>query len=163
LSSERDQLLQQLSSVVRRNQRATDAVDEAAQGLMGINRSDGRALDFLDQRGRVTAGELAREMALTTGAITAVIDRLERAGYARRVADPEDRRRVLVEITDRARELSWELFGPLAKAAGPLLEGYDDDQLRMLIEFNELAAGMQERHAAWLRTQPSAPGYSSLT
>ena len=89
-----------------------------------------------------------------------MIDRLERAGYAKRIADPGDRRRVLVQITDRARELSWELFGPLAAASGPLLDRYTEEQLEMLAEFHRLAAGMQERHADWLRkrARPEPPG-----
>src|SRR5208283_5596799 len=97
-------------------QRASAAVNDAANQLLGINATDGRCLDILAQHGSLTAGELAREARLTTGGLTAVIDRLERAGYAKRIADPGDRRRVLVQITDRARELSWELFGPLAAA-----------------------------------------------
>ena len=154
MSSDREQILGELSSIVRRNQRATDRVDEAANDLLGVNRTDGRCLDILDQHGRMTAGELAREARLTTGAITAVVDRLERAGYARRVPDPADRRRVLVEVTERARELAYELFGPLAQASGPLLEDYSDEQLRLLIEFHRIASEMQERHAEWLRAHP---------
>jgi len=149
-SDPRQALLGALSEAVRRNQRSTDAVDEAAQALMGVNRTDGRCMDILDRHGRMTAGELARDARLTTGAITAVIDRLERGGYAHRVPDPDDRRRVLVELTEHARMLSWELFGPLAEAAGPLLDSYDDAQLELLIEFNRLASEVQERHAEWL-------------
>ncbi|MGO9791191.1 MAG: MarR family transcriptional regulator, partial [Solirubrobacteraceae bacterium] len=122
MSSEREDLLNELSTAVRRDQRATVAVNEAANDLLGINGTDGRCLDILAQHGSLSAGELAREAQLTTGGLTAVIDRLARAGYARRLADPGDRRKVLVEITDRARELSWELFGPLAPASGPLHE-----------------------------------------
>jgi DNA-binding MarR family transcriptional regulator len=156
MSSERENLLGELSGAVRRDQRATVAVNEAANHLLGINGTDGRCLDILAQHGSLSAGELAREAQLTTGGLTAVIDRLERAGYARRAADPGDRRRVLVEITDRARELSWELFGPLAAASGPLLERYTDEQLTMLAEFHRIAAGMQERHADWLRERTGA-------
>jgi DNA-binding MarR family transcriptional regulator len=156
MSSERDLLLGKLSDAVRRDQRATVAVNEAANHLLGINGTDGRCLDILAQHGSLNAGELALHAQLTTGGLTAVIDRLERAGYARRTADPSDRRRVLVEITDRARELSWELFGPLAAASGPLLEHYSDEQLQMLAEFHRIAAGMQERHTDWLRERDAA-------
>ncbi len=60
---------------------------------------------------------------------------------------------MLVELTPYAREVSAELFGPLAAAAGPLLERYSDEQLVMLIEFAELGRRIQDRHAEWLRTQ----------
>lgn len=152
----RAELLGQLAAEVRANQRATDLVDEAAAQLLGTNRTDGRCLDILDQHGRMSAGELAKESNLTTGAITAVIDRLERAGYAQRVADPDDRRRVLVELTARAQELTWEMFGPLAEEAGPLLGRYSDDELRLLIEFHRLGREVQERQAQRLRDRLDA-------
>ncbi len=148
----------QLSDAVRANQRATDAVDAAAGELLGVNRTDGHCLDILDQRGRISAGELARESGLTTGAITAVIDRLERAGFVARVRDPDDRRRVLVELTERARNLTWELFGPLAEQTAPLLDRYDDEQLRLLIDFNQLGRQAQEQHAQWLRDRLRSRG-----
>ena len=151
MSSDRRRLLAALSDAVRRNQRATDLVDEAASQLLGINRTDARCLDILDQHRRLTAGELAREARLTTGAITAVVDRLEQAGLVRRIGDPADRRRVLIEPTDTARRLSGELFGPMADAAGALLAHYSDQQLELLIDFHRLGAELQERHAQWLR------------
>jgi DNA-binding MarR family transcriptional regulator len=138
---------------VRANQRATAIVDDLVGELMGINQTDGRALDLLDQHGRMSAGELARASGLTTGAITAVVDRLERAGYAQRVPDPQDRRRVLVEVTAKAKAATEELFGPLADTAWPLLERWNDEQLEMLLEFLRLSRGVQEQHAESLRAR----------
>jgi DNA-binding MarR family transcriptional regulator len=151
--SDRTELLGDLSVALRRAQRSTDQLGQAAQAVLGLNRTDGTCLDILDQHGTITAGELARESQLTTGAVTAVIDRLAKAGYARRAADPRDRRRVIVEITEHARERSWELFAPLAQESGPLLDGFTDDSLRTLIEFLRVTAEMQERHAERLRVQ----------
>jgi DNA-binding MarR family transcriptional regulator len=101
----------------------------------------------------MSAGELARASGLTTGAITGVIDRLERLGYAQRVADPDDRRRVLVEPTPKARDLSWELFGPLAELVEPMMARYNDEQVELLIEFQRLGREVQERLAEGLREQ----------
>jgi DNA-binding MarR family transcriptional regulator len=152
--SRREQLLQQLADEVRAGQRATDAVDEAVSAVMGINRTDGKVLDILDQFGRMSAGELARHSKLTTGAVTAVVDRLERAGYVQRVADPSDRRRVLVDVTDKARKLTWELMGkPLSEAALPAVRRYTNKELELLIEFTHMGREMQERHADWLRSR----------
>ncbi len=137
---------------------ATGAVDEAAGQVLGVNSTDQRCLDILDHHGQMSAGELARHSRLTTGAVTAVIDWLERAGYVQRTADPDDRRRVLVELTPAAHQASWELFGPLAEAAGPLLARYSDDELRLLIEFNVLGREVQERHAEWIRARESPSG-----
>ncbi|PZS10507.1 MAG: MarR family transcriptional regulator [Solirubrobacterales bacterium] len=156
-SHTRSQLLAALADAVRANQRATDVVDELAGQLHGVNRTDGRCLDILEQHGRISAGALARESGLTTGAITAVVDRLQQAGYVRRVADPEDRRRVLVELTPEARAVAWELMGePLARAAKPLLARYDDEQLALLVDFQRRSRELQERHAQWLRERLSA-------
>jgi DNA-binding MarR family transcriptional regulator len=149
----REQLLQELGHAVRANQRATDLVDEAATQLMGINRTDGKFLDLLDQHGRMSAGDLARECRLTTGAVTAAIDRLERAGYAQRVPDPKDRRRVLVEPTQRTRALSWEIFGPMTEAARRVLDGYSDEELALLVEFHRLGRELQEQQAAMIHAR----------
>jgi DNA-binding MarR family transcriptional regulator len=145
------QLMTQLGDEVRANQRATAIVDELAGDLMGVNRTDGRCLDLLEHRGQMSAGELARASGLTTGAITGVIDRLERAGYAQRVADPSDRRRVLIEPTPKARAVSWELFSPLVELVRPLMERYSDKDLELLVEFNRLGREVQEHHAEQLR------------
>ena len=148
---ERRELLEQLGHEVRANQRATAIVDDATDALLGVNRTDGRCLDLLEQRGQMSAGELARESGLTTGAITAVIDRLERAGYAKRVADPSDRRRVLIEPTAKAREMSRELFEPLIEMVEPYMARYSNADLQMLIDFQREGRELQERHAELLR------------
>lgn len=156
---DRQALIQQLADEVRANQRATDVVDELVADIAGINRTDARCLDILEQHGRMSAGELARHSGLTTGAVTAVIDRLERAGYVQRLPDPTDRRRVLVEPTDAARELAWELMGkPMTEAAQPLIERYNGEQLELLLEFTRSGREMQERHADWLREQLAERG-----
>ena len=152
MSRDRQQLFQELFDEVRAGQRATDAVDEAAAQVIGVNRTDSKCIDILEQHGRMSAGELARQSGLTTGAVTAVIDRLERLGHVRRVADPADRRRVLVEVTTSLQRTLEELMGrPLADAGFPLLDRYSDEQLELLIEFTRTGREIQERHAAWLR------------
>ena len=156
-SPERLQLYAELGNEVRANQRATDVIDDLLCDLLGINRTDARCLDLLEQDGSMSAGDLAHASRLTTGAITAVIDRLERAGYARRVSDPSDRRRVLVEATDKAFETANELMAePMRRAYTPLVNRYTDDELRLFIEFTREGRELQERHAEWLRERLSA-------
>jgi DNA-binding MarR family transcriptional regulator len=158
MSKDRDRLLHALGDAVRANQRSTQTVDDAACALLGINRTDGTCMDILHERGRIPAGALAEEMGLTTGAITAVIDRLQRAGYVQRVPDPGDRRKVLVELTAAAQRITWELFGPLSELAGSMLARYDDRQLEMLTEFQVLGREVQEKHAALLRERLRTEG-----
>ena len=76
-----------------------DIADQVMADDLGLNRTDTRCLDIIERLDGVSAGRLASEAGLSTGAVTTVLDRLERAGYARRVQDPGDRRRVLVELT----------------------------------------------------------------
>ena len=152
-NSSREALLQALIDEIRGGQRATELVDEAMCKLMGVNRTDGRCLDILEQRGRIRAGELAAEARLTSGAVTAVIDRLEEAGYARRMPDPNDRRRVLVEPTERAYAVAEELMGPLGEMGSPKASAYTDEQLALLVDFQRFSRELQENHAEWLRAR----------
>src|SRR5919197_479532 len=96
---------------VRRSQNATDRYDQAVADAIGLNRTDMRCLDIIELEGLVTAGRLAELSGLTTGAITTVIDRLEEKGLARRVRDPRDRRRVLVQIADETRAGAAQYYG----------------------------------------------------
>jgi DNA-binding MarR family transcriptional regulator len=142
----------ELSNEVRANQRATDEVDEIGARFFGINRTDSKCVDILDQHGSMSAGDLAEASRLTTGAITAVIDRLERAGYATRVPDPADRRRVLVELTPKAYAVATELMvEPMRALYTPMADRYSDEQLRLIMEFTRAGRELQERHAEWLR------------
>jgi DNA-binding MarR family transcriptional regulator len=144
--------MRRLGEEIRASQRAVDVVDDLVAELLGVNRTDARCLDILDQHGRMSAGELARESDLSTGAVTAVIDRLERAGYAHRVPDPSDRRRVLVELTEFAREQMWELMGrPMREMTVPVMNHYSDAELELFLEFQRQGRAIQERHAEWLR------------
>ena len=68
-----------------------------AAAANGLGITDSKTLSALTQEGPMTAGEIAKRLGLTTGAVTNVIDRLVRAGLVRRVADPKDRRKVIVE------------------------------------------------------------------
>src|SRR5580700_9490830 len=85
---------------------ATILFHTAVADRMGVSGADAKCRSILLQFGPMTAGELARHLGLTSGAVTGVIDRLERARLARRVADPKDRRRVVVEpVANRRRDL----------------------------------------------------------
>jgi DNA-binding MarR family transcriptional regulator len=143
---ERAALLGDLGLDVRRHQNVQEAFDDAAVAFLGINRTDGRALDILDQHGRLTAGELARESGLSTGAVTTLLDRLERAGYVRRVRDDADRRRVLVELTDEARRRSAEVWAPLAADGADGLAGYSDAELVLIRDFLRASTDLLRAH-----------------
>jgi DNA-binding MarR family transcriptional regulator len=102
---------------------------------LGVNSTDLECLDIIVLRGPVTAGELARATGLTTGAITGVIDRLSRAGFAAREPDPADRRKVLVRALPAIEQSIGPLFQPMADASKAALAAYDDAQLTLALDF----------------------------
>jgi DNA-binding MarR family transcriptional regulator len=149
----REELLGAVGQAVTEMQDATDAVDEAAAARLGVNRTDLRCLGILANRGPMTAGDLATATGLTRGAFTVALDRLERAGYARRVRDAADRRRVLVELTAAARRSIEEIWGPLGREGQAVLAGYTTKELRLLLDFLRRATDLQRRHAGRVRDQ----------
>src|SRR6266849_3407784 len=110
MSSRKRRLFDELMVEFRSSQNATDRFDQAVADTLGLNRTDMRCIDILEREGRLTAGRLADRTGLTSGAVTTVIDRLEAAGYARRVRDTGDRRRVYVEITEGARQRAGAFY-----------------------------------------------------
>jgi DNA-binding MarR family transcriptional regulator len=132
---------------------ASDKMDDAFCAEAGVNHTDARCLDLLDVIGPMTAGALAREASLSPGALTTVLDRLEQMGLVTRTRDEEDRRRVLIEITDSARELAWRIYGPIASYATPYLEGLTRAELETVLGFLEVATEVNERRARELREQ----------
>lgn len=149
MSSARDELLADVTAEAREQQIAYDRFHDAVAEYFGVNRTDIRCLDILDLRGTRTAGELAAEMGLSTGAVTAMLDRLEKAGYVRRVRDPADRRRVLVEGSDLVREKGRVVYEPFAVEAGPRFAQYTEADLTLLRDFlrisNEFYAAQIDR------------------
>lgn len=154
VSEERDRLIGEVVAALRADGSARDALDQAVADRLGINITDLRCLDVLDQ-GRSTPGEIATALGLTTGAVTTLLDRLERAGYVQRLRDSTDRRRVNVELTRKSLELAAELYGPIAADGHALLAAYDARELELLRDFLHDSRELQARHEA--RVRASAP------
>ena len=95
----------------------------------GLSESDVEALELLIDTGAATAGRLSELMGLTTGAVTRVIDRLEQAGYVRRVPDPADRRRVIVEVVPEKIAAVQSTMARSARRAPPRWARYSDAEL----------------------------------
>src|ERR1700746_1886393 len=112
-----------------------DRLDQAAADRYGLNRTDMRALDILGRAGPLAPTELARLLGFTTGGVTSVLDRLEKAGYIRREPDPSDRRRQVVHATEATPARDQEVFGALIHRTSKLLATYTDDQLQVIHDF----------------------------
>lgn len=110
---------------------------QAAASAAGLSATDWYALSLLDRSGRLTATELGRKTGLTSGSVTRLIDRLERAGRVRRVADSEDRRKVIVEASPTAfadGEID-ELVNPARALIAEVLSRYTADEQAILFRF----------------------------
>lgn len=154
---EHEELVERIGVELEQLRRAGDQLDEAVALQFGLNRTDLRCLGILYRHGRLTAGELAEESGLTPGAITTVLDRLERGGFANRVPDPEDRRRVLVVATVATREIGARLQGETELAARRVLEGRTAGELTVIRDYLGGVRGVYEAQVAAL-TAESAPG-----
>ena len=111
-----------------------DGLSQAVALRVGLSSTDLLAMDLISRDGSVTAGQLAEHLHLTTGAITGVIDRLERSGYARRRTDGSDRRLVRVVPTAKGDQIG-EFFAPLAIALRRAIQGHSKKDLATLTEF----------------------------
>jgi DNA-binding MarR family transcriptional regulator len=146
-----------LISAFRTSGNLDRAFDNRAAEALGVNLTDLHALNIVENRGGLTAGALAVEAGLTSGAVTGVVDRLERAGYARRVPDPADRRRVKIEVTDRFYARADEVWHPLAADwHAELARRFTADQLAVITEFLDATNDLTRRHVERLtKVSPS--------
>lgn len=141
-----EELSAAVDRVGKRLSTATILFHAAVAARIGLGPTDAKCSTLL-AAGPVTAGELASMTGLTTGAITGVIDRLEAAGIARRIVDPSDRRRVIVErVPDLRRDRELELlFAPMAKAIRQLVSRYTPSELETISKFLNEASEILER------------------
>ncbi|GAB3506102.1 MarR family winged helix-turn-helix transcriptional regulator [Amycolatopsis cihanbeyliensis] len=103
---------------------------------IGLSATDHKALELLGHwRRPLTAGRLAELTGLSTGAVTGVIDRLERAGFARRVRDPADRRKVLVEVPAEGEERAAPAAGLPLRLTERVLAEFSPGELEVVERF----------------------------
>lgn len=136
---------------MRTYQRSVDAFDEAAAIYLGVNRTDLRCLDVLLEQGQATPGYLADALGLTTGSVTAMLDRLEKLGYVERRPDPGDRRRIQVRPTAQSFAAARRLWGPLVEEGGRSLARYTKAELDLLIQVLRESQAQQETHTQRIR------------
>ena len=154
MASGRDkaQLITEIISEFRVACNQDNAFDNLAAELLELNRTDLLCINIIENSGGLTAGELAAASGLTTGAVTGVIDRLERAGYARRIADPGDRRRVKVEVTPQFYSRASTIWGPMAADwEAQLLARFTAEQLGSALKFLLASNELSDKHLQRLR------------
>jgi DNA-binding MarR family transcriptional regulator len=127
-------------------------LSQAVADSVRLNPTDLETLDILIRHGPLTAGRLAELTGLTTGAITGLIDRLERRGYVVREPHPTDRRSVIVRPLDDqiARDLEPAYVG-MSRALAELLDRYRDEEISLILDFTTRAAAMTRDQIVLLR------------
>ena len=149
--SKKERLIQELGEQFRISGIHDLAFDQVTADRLGINRTDLNCLDVIERHGGVTAGELAIEAGLTTGAVTAVVDRLEGKGYVRRTRDTEDRRKVKLEVTPDFTAEAQKIYGPLVEDWHELMQRPTTEQLESMIEFMQAGNEVKPRHIERVR------------
>jgi DNA-binding MarR family transcriptional regulator len=120
----------------------------------GLSESDVEALEVLIDSGAATAGRLSELMGLTSGAVTRVIDRLEQAGYVRRIPDPADRRRVIVELVPEKMSAVEATMARFGEKSASELDRYSEAELAVINDFLTRMATVTRDEANALRDTP---------
>jgi DNA-binding MarR family transcriptional regulator len=128
-------LMQELEEAMRRSSAQGVLFGQTVANAIGISGSDLDCLDFVNLEGRVTAGRLAEVTGLTSGAITGVVDRLEKAGLVRRERDEVDRRKVFIVVVSENAAKIGRFYVPMQQAMHKLWNTYSDAELQLLLRF----------------------------
>ncbi|MWB97813.1 MarR family winged helix-turn-helix transcriptional regulator [Agromyces seonyuensis] len=147
MTESRQAAISAAGAALQRYQRSVQRFDDAVGRALGVNAADMRSLDRLSE-GSCTAGELAAATGLRPAATTALVDRLSERGLVRRRTSPEDRRRVLVELTPEGRAQVWAAYGPLVEEGAVLLEGIDTEQIVAMGALFERMTAVTDLHRA---------------
>ena len=151
-SSERRAIEAALDRALRDTSAQSVLFSQAVADRVGMNPTDLESLDMLARNGPMTAGRLAEMTGLTTGAITGLVDRLERRGYARREPHPTDRRSVIVKplIQNAERDLG-PAYVTMGEAMNDLMSHYSDEDLATILDFITRAAAITAEQIVRLR------------
>jgi DNA-binding MarR family transcriptional regulator len=136
---------------------------EAIGKRLGLSGTERKLLDVLSRLGPATAGELATHTGLTSGAITGVVDRLVKAGYAQREPNPRDRRSVIVTLlpNPRSDQLRPEVFAPLGRAIADLSAHYQPAELVAIASYLVGLTDILREQTARLQEEAAAAGRAS--
>ena len=154
LSERRRQLVNEIKKAMQDQQGQSTILSDAIADRLAVTPTDLEVLGTLALGGPLSAGDLAKRTGLTSGAITRLIDRLEARGIARRRADPQDRRRVLVEITAMAHKAAEPFYGPIESESESLLSGYSEKELELILDFARRSYEFAKRHTERVEAMP---------
>jgi DNA-binding MarR family transcriptional regulator len=147
MSTKRQDAIDAIGVAMQRYQRSVQSFDDAVGRALALGPADLRCLDCLSERAH-TAGELAVATGLRPAATTALVDRLSERGLVQRRPSPEDRRRVIVELTPLGREQVWRAYGPLVEEGHGVFAGAPTERIQQMAELLDHMTSLTERHRA---------------
>jgi DNA-binding MarR family transcriptional regulator len=150
----RSQLIKDIVVAIQDEQTQNAFLSNAIAERLDVTSNELEVLGTLVARGPLSAGDLAKRTGLTSGAVTRLIDRLVERGSVRRLADPEDRRRVLVETTPSALRACAPFYDPIAKEGTALLEERTEKELEVILEYLRVSYEFTKRHTERVEAMP---------
>ena len=146
----RRDLLNQIADLGRRISTQTVFLHQAIAQTVGLNATDTKCIDLILSHSErtMTAGELSDKTGLTTGAITHILDRLERRRFIKRVRDTQDRRKVLVRVRAESLQPLVPKYEEVGKAYMALAEEYSDDELAVICDYMDRASAISAEEVA---------------
>lgn len=143
-ANERQTLIRQLQDLGEIVSTETAAFQQVAAERFGLGITDMKALSILLREGDMAAGYLNKRLHLTTGAVTSLIDRLERRGLVQRKRDASDRRKVIVSALPENLSQGAELYLAMGQAFAQLLENYSSQELKFLIDHSQAVIALTQ-------------------
>jgi DNA-binding MarR family transcriptional regulator len=134
-ASDRHDRVVELGIAIRKMGAQSVIISRTVADRFGLHTTDLEVLDLIFLRKQASAGELADATGLTSGAVTALIDRLVAAGYVERSEDPHDRRRVIVRVRQEAIEPIKDTYLAMQKRMFELWSSYSARDLETITDF----------------------------
>lgn len=154
-NASRAALLAAFNREIRQSSALGAMFNQIVAGQLGITSTDLECLDIIGLKGVMTAGQLADATGMTTGAVTGILDRLEKVGFARRERDAHDRRKVLVRPRQAAERRIRPYFASLAAAMDELMSRYTDAEVELLLDFASRSHAVMVDEITKLKDRPS--------
>ncbi len=142
----KNDLIQQVLQLSR--QANTDALvfQQSVAESLHIHITDLKALLILAYESPLTAGDLGEKLGVSPGAVTGVTGRLERAGLAKKVIDPHDKRKVSIKLDAEGAQQAQAIYEKIGKETVELLDTYSEAELRVLISYFRKSFSLTQDH-----------------
>ena len=144
---------------LRRYGLENDSFDASVARAHDVSLAEMKAIDHIQAEGELTPGQLGERLSLSSGAVTAVIDRLERGGWVERSPHPRDRRSVVVRMSDQSMEAGARIYLPYSEALARAAAGLPAASRKAIADFLNAAAEIAaDRAREWRGSGPAPTG-----